>query len=416
MPPPTNNTLNCTPITPQSPFAGLSGDVVFIPGFGGSSLVNLTTNQIVWLTEQIASGQQTPDIALSISKTFGEGDDIGVAGLVVDNPANPFPTQFVTQLECLDQAGQIRLNLFPYDWRRDNVYTGALFLDFLVNIWSANGYKPILVIAHNIGTQITLQTMASLGSQNTKIFSGAVFAGGLFHGSVFGLAQQSTGLVVGNNTKILDYNTMFLMRSAWNFQCSDPNGCIVDANTNCPITADLYDPQVWLKNNFSKAFAPNNPSPPGAQDQMTYYLNDVLFLGSIVRDNQSPQSCKYPPMATICGGSVSTAAQVKGTQDQTTGKITVDYTKFVMAPGDGVVTYDSCQMVDGFQYTSFNSSNNHFYLLNDFNVVGQAFSAVGFGSGTALGWGSTSSTSSSGSDGNDDGNGGDGDGGWSSWW
>jgi len=143
-------------------------------------------------------------------------------------------------------------------------------------------------------------------------------------------------------------------------------------------------------------------------------------------------------MATICGNTVSTAAQINGKQDPTSGKITLDYTKFTMAPGDGVVTYDSCQMHSGFQFSSIASGKDHFDLLNDFTAVGQALQSLGSGcyntqnmqamlyTGTAN---STSSSSSSwwGGDGDgdsDDSSGSSGDtdsdsgggGGWSSWW
>jgi len=213
-----------------------------------------------------------------------------------------------------------------------------------------------------------------------KVIRGVIYAGSGFNGSVYGLAQQWTGLVEGINTSILNYESIFLMRSAFAIPCFD-NSCVVDAKSGERLQLDLYDPSVWLNNRLAKAIDPNYNNPAnmtvgtGTLDQRKAYLTATVLTARETRDAQYAQSgFNYPPFATICGDQFQTAQSILSRQDAF--GLGLDYTNFSTVVGDGVVTWDSCQMQAGIPYTSVRSGKDHFSLLSDSNALTQAIGCI----------------------------------------
>ncbi|KAJ3045656.1 hypothetical protein HDV00_007782 [Rhizophlyctis rosea] len=357
----------------SDPFAHLTGNVVVIHGFGGARLVDTGSEGIPTVWNGTLTGKGTFDLPIGVEG--GQKDRVRAVGFLQDAPGNPFYTSFLDKLKILEDDGKIKLHLFYFDWRRDNVYTSKLLSSRLDAIRDETK-QPSVIFAHSMGSVITLHAIHNHPNP-TSVIRGVIFAGGPFNGNIGGLVQQSTP-----STTLFP----FLVRSTWNYQPFDKRG-VIDKTTGQDILLDLYQDSTWINNNFVPLLRNSSLADSFnlSRSQITTYLNKTLALGAQIRDAQYPPNRSphhYPPLVTICSRSVPTAGTVNATRDASSGVVTLLLSEVNMTPGDGAVGWESCHLRKGIPSAGFvESKNEHMKLLDDFEAVGKAIDIVVSGKG-----------------------------------
>ncbi|CAH1759578.1 7082_t:CDS:2 [Entrophospora sp. SA101] len=256
-----------------------------------------------------------------------------------------------------------KLHKFSYDWRRSNTSTTNKFLEFLRDIYSNNGQKPIYVIAHSNGGLITLSAL----HQQPELFAGCIFAGSLFHGAPGILHTFKYGDNILFNKRIHDEAAHFTLRSAYHFLPAQYDKVFKDSVSGEYLSEfDYFDVDCWKNcqlSNLERA------------DYLKMVLDDTKAFHETLKLPKD-KSINYPPLATIVSDSHSATSGFHVKLDDDGNKFTILYDQPIRVKGDGAVPFTSTRLPDGIPYDVFHTTRVHSELLQDLVTVGKAIERV----------------------------------------
>ncbi|RKP27770.1 Alpha/Beta hydrolase protein [Syncephalis pseudoplumigaleata] len=203
-------------------FDELSGDVVVVPGFAGSRLVDTQrNNEEYWLTEDLLEDRVHPPMHLPIHVRDDAPDPVVSQGLLTDRPYIEYYSHFIHTLQQTADTsqGRLRVHLFDYDFRRNTVTLASRFIDYIETI-NRQQQQPVFVIAHSMGGLIALAAL----HQRPVLFRGILFAGTPFHGCIDALKNLQKGALWGRNRDVFTAETQFQLQSTFTFLPLDGRG------------------------------------------------------------------------------------------------------------------------------------------------------------------------------------------------
>jgi len=386
--------------------------VILIHGLMGSTLVDKTTGEEFY--PRSASAVALSDYRnLAISPVSTAGDNLVTGGILGSIAGIDF---YGALTHVLEQDGQFeksrpgnpigkqkrRYYTFVYDWRRDNIIAVKQLHAFIEQIRKdyADPNLKVDIIAHSNGGLLTNYYLRYgpndvLDDKNfTQWLEGpqrvrrVVLLGAPNLGAVTSLERLHKGFRLGFRLIPIEVLTSFDTP----FQAL-PSPIVQSVlNTNGePSTINIYDPQLWQRNQWSvyspeflKTLEKQSDSPEQAKAKQTVLQS--VFVEHLLRAERFQSALTTPfngdgiRMAAFGGDCELT--QNRAIIDESNGKQfmafkakevvnkvpDVDYEYLMMAPGDGLVARDS---QDANQYNflplrqSFFLCERHEFLVNN---------------------------------------------------
>jgi pimeloyl-ACP methyl ester carboxylesterase len=342
-----------------------SPPVVFIHGFKGAHLDHSESGRRHWLTGSQALGWFNPGVALPM---VWEGDCQDRDKLVPVEPLRkvlhvPFYGPFINW--CLQRFETFYS--FFYDWRRDNIETVALFVQYLRDISARHGDQPLRVIAHSNGGLITYAAM----SLHPELFHSIVFAATPFRGGIGVLDDLHLGSKSGLNRHIASPEVMFSFVTSFAFFPLAHEPSQVYSNKTKLLQLDWYDIATWEEYRFS-LFGRGQT----VGDLERGHLKSVLQRSKMFRENFLIPVADYPEIAVIASGKTPTLAAIQQDSEAALGW---NFNRCQREPGDGRVRLSSCSVPEGVPFKLYESSYLHSEILSDFAALGAAVDDLGNG-------------------------------------
>ncbi|ODV86141.1 hypothetical protein CANARDRAFT_181446, partial [[Candida] arabinofermentans NRRL YB-2248] len=370
----------------------LSGDVIIVGGWRGSILRDVKTKRRVWIPV-LKAGLNIKKIDLLLGPK--DEDEINTTEKIYPDGilSHIGPVDISRKLmKLLESNPNITLHNFGYDWRLSLDISSKTLFKKLQDIYSKNGNKPIMIIAHSMGGIVSHSAML----QDPSLVRGIVYAGTPMPcPNVLGPLRYTDNILLSKD--ILTSEVNFMMRSSFIF-VPRSGELFKDKKTGELINIDFFDPKNWVTYNLSPIVSSirlrqergeilteqwqlNQPSKFAISFDEAYdYLSRTLkrtlkFMDSIKYD----PNVKLPPLAIVFGNTVPSVrySLVSGKK----GIIEGDYYNFFYSPGDGVALHkyifpEVLGLDDGVVVGKFNSSNGHVALLSDIESIGRALLSI----------------------------------------
>jgi hypothetical protein len=377
----------------------IHSDIVLIPGFRGSKLVNEKSKRPVWLslhTPFLPNSRESIDLPLHITKH--EKDKLIPNGIVRKIAWYKFYVNIVNHLNYLSKSRErklkkegnlnsssstlsdnninqpFKLHKFSYDWRRTNEASTEVFIEFLQNIYNNNGNKKIYIIAHSNGGLISLSAL----HQQPHLIGGIIFAGTPFNGApgIFGNLRHGIPLLF--NKRLQDDAAHFALRTVFNLMPSkldafkDPNDLSKNANI------DYFNIEEWKNSDWSLVINEDNPryDELGSRQERIDYLQRTLEATKRFHKTlEKPfENFKYPPLCTLVSNVYPTnGGYVMG---KFNGKHSILFDRIIATDGDSAVPYERTKLPQGIPFETVFTENSHGSLLEDLEAVGKALQII----------------------------------------
>jgi pimeloyl-ACP methyl ester carboxylesterase len=394
----------------------IHSDIVLIPGFRGSKLVDEKSKRPGWIslhTPFIPNSKESIDLPLHVTKH--EHDRLIPGGIVKKVAWLKFYESLVNHLDDLTKSRekrikkeekrfkkkerenveeipsssssatssdnmsddinqQFRLHKFSYDWRRTNEASTEVFIEFLQNIYNNNGNKKIYIIAHSNGGLISLSAL----HQRPHLVGGIIFAGTPFNGApgIFGNLKHGISLLF--NKRLQDDASHFALRTVFTLMPSkldafkDPNDLSKNANV------DYFDIEEWINSDWSLVINEDNPryDELGSKQERIDYLQRTLEASKRFHKTlEKPfEDFEYPPLCTL----VSNIHLTNGgyPMGKFNGKHSILYDRAIYTSGDSAVPFESTRLPRGIPFETVYSEYSHGSLLEDLESVGKALEII----------------------------------------
>ena len=339
--------------------AEVRSPLIFIHGIKGAKLSD-ANGSTLWLNGVQALGLHTPDLTLPAQWKDGVQPTDGVTSTGVLEFVTVIPLLFersiygpwLRSLETFDRP----VDVFHYDWRRDNHESLAKFESFIESVKKKNGASQVQVVAHSMGGLIALAAL-NRGPEN---FRGVVFVGVPFAGGIGFLPDLHLGSDNGLNSRILSWEVLGTFPSTYTLFPGMSSALTDESGIVLPM--DFFRADDWEKMKFG-FFAEGRTAPPGWK----IFLQGALDKAKAFREFLKPQSLAYPPIRVVIGKHLPTLALAK--RGGPKAKVGWDFESLEKAPGDGRVRETSALPPDGIPYELQISEMEHADLLNDPKVV-----------------------------------------------
>ncbi|XBW35570.1 hypothetical protein QEN19_001144 [Hanseniaspora menglaensis] len=403
-------------------FNKLSGHVIFIHGYRGSTLRLASTNERVWvplkdtvLGHEVQSNNNLPNflplpnpstrshLIIPPSKGIFEADE-NIKATKILKKVGPIDimNKLISHMRHLsEQKSDLNVWEFPYDWRLALDLTAEQLKDFIKNnIKPKEGERnDIFVVAHSMGGLITHKLM----NENPLWFKGIVYVGcPSLVPNMLGPLRHGDSIL--KNKKILTPEVNFSFRSSFYFlpqkvkvpgvekeetsKYGRVNGSstyvfVNDKDFNIKYDIDYFDPDSWIKHKLSPCLdmqlreeefkdVPFEYTP----EEHYKYLKTLLpvvnnFLNSLEYD--PAKRGLYPPLSVLYGNKIPTT---KGCIVPSLDSVKLgDWGNFFYGKGDGVIS-DKWLLPQhrGFQKVGkFSSREGHVGLMTDIEGVARCF-------------------------------------------
>ncbi|CAG8652824.1 11670_t:CDS:2, partial [Scutellospora calospora] len=245
---------------PQIPgFEHLHSDIVLIPGYRGSKLYNPKTKTTSWLNLQIPfSSHSKGNLDLPLHITKHEPDQLIPHGIFQKIAFYKFYDSLIQHMDALssqkNSSTPFRFHKFSYDWRRSNQATSDIFLEYLKQIYSTNGEKPIYIFAHSNGGLIALSVL----HRAPHLIAGVIFAGTPFGGAPGIFHELKFGSPVLFNKRLQDPTTIFTFRTAFQLLPIKYNA-FKNPLTGKDFYVDYFNSKEWLNSEWSDVIFEDTP-------------------------------------------------------------------------------------------------------------------------------------------------------------
>lgn len=227
----------------ESIYNEISGNIVILGGYRGSTLRDVKTNKRVWIP--FKAGLKLRTVNLLLGPTLEDE---------LDAPKRIYSDGILKNVGPVDICKKLLKKLlanpktnvkdFGYDWRLSGEVVSRQFEEFLLEIFNLTG-KPIIVLAHSMGGMIAHLVM----QRNPGIFRGLVYIGCPSE-CLNILGPIRFGDSVFFSDKILTFETNFMMRSSFNFLPLSGR-VFMDKNTHEYYDLDFFDPHTWVEYNLN---------------------------------------------------------------------------------------------------------------------------------------------------------------------
>ncbi|KAH3899422.1 uncharacterized protein SCODWIG_00626 [Saccharomycodes ludwigii] len=409
----------------------LSGDVIILGGYRGSTLREAKDNNRIWIP--LKAGIKIKKVNLIIGPQ--DSDEIKTQKQIKPDGmlTHVGPIDIAKRLiNKLSKNPKVNIRDFGYDWRLSLDITSEELHDFILKIQEKrNGKeskgKGVFIIAHSMGGLLAHYVL----QKYTNLIRGIIYVGCPSQCPDI-LGPLRFGDQVLWNTSILSAEANFFMRSSFYFLPQDGR-CFVNEDTFERYDLDFFDPETWCKYGLSplvdknrrkfdirqkkrksriiltdlveklilsddereeekrrgekvKNTSSDKEEEEGEEEGSCFhtsyedcvdYLKRVLprvneFLNFL---NYIPNK-KYPPLAIVYGNTVPTVrgAKFKNKNDIKLG----DYSKFYYGPGDGVVHHKWLLPEHrGFPLAAkIQSPEGHVSLMTDHDAIAKAFISI----------------------------------------
>lgn len=223
-----------------------TGPLVFIHGIKGAHLQN-SSQERKWLTANEALGLVTPDLALPMVWNEGKqgSDDLKPEKVLEKIVVIPWLLEKNIYGKWIDEASSWgSLDVFTYDWRRDNNETLTHYETFLNQVVKDNKGRPAKVVAHSMGGLLTL----ALFNKRPELFEKIIFVGVPFRGGLGFLQDLYDGTSTGLNSLILTPKVLGTFPSVYSLFPLESRG--VYDEKGVLIETDFFSAQTWRKNGW----------------------------------------------------------------------------------------------------------------------------------------------------------------------
>ncbi|GBB89748.1 hypothetical protein RclHR1_16530002 [Rhizophagus clarus] len=396
----------------------IHSDIVLIPGFRGSKLLDEKSKRPGWIslhTPFFPNSKESIDLPLHVTKH--EHDRLIPGGIIKKVAWLKFYESLVNHLEDLSKTRernlkkeekrlkkkerknlassssssssdsmndditntnninqQFKLHKFSYDWRRTNEASTEVFIEFLQNIYNNNGNKKIYIIAHSNGGLISLSAL----HQRPHLIGGIIFAGTPFNGApgIFGNLRHGIPLLF--NKRLQDDASHFALRTVFTLMprkldaFKDPNDLSKNANV------DYFDIEEWKNSDWSLVIDGNNSryDELGSKQERIDYLQRTLEAAKRFHKTlEKPfEDFEYPPLCTL----VSNIHLTNGgyPMDKINGKNTILFNNVISTIGDSAVPFESTKLPQGIPFETVFTDYSHGSLLEDLKTVGKALEII----------------------------------------
>ncbi|CAG8437698.1 8985_t:CDS:2 [Funneliformis mosseae] len=335
-------------------FEYIHSDIVLIPGFRGSKLVNDKTKKTGWIslcTPFLPQSKESIDLPLNITKH--EQDSIN--GTIIHQP--------------------FKLHKFSYDWRRTNESSTEIFIKFLQDIYNNNGNKKIYIIAHSNGGLISLSAL----HQHPHLIGGIIFAGTPFGGApgIFGNLRHGISLLF--NKKIQDDAAHFALRTVFSLMPPKLDAFKDQDDSTKYANIDYFDVEEWKNSDWSLAINEDNPryNELGTRQERIDYLQRTLEAAKRFHKTleKPSENFEYPPLCTLVSNiHLTNGGYPMGKLDD--GRHSILYDKAIAADGDSAVPIERTKLPEGIPFEVVHTNNSHGSLLEDLEAVGKALQTI----------------------------------------
>src|SRR6266498_254026 len=383
-----------------SGFEYIHSDIVIIPGFRGSRLVNEKTKRPGWIslsTPFLPHSKESIDLPLNITKH--EQDRLIPDGIVQKVAWYKFYENLVNYLDDLSKSRErnlkkeekklkkkqnrealnlrenkqepppsssssssnssnttsstsinepFKLHKFSYDWRRTNEASTEMFIKFLQNIYNHNGNKKIYIVAHSNGGLISLSAL----HQHPHLIGGIIFAGTPFGGApgIFGNLRHGIPLLF--NKKLQDDAAHFALRTVFTLMPPKLDAFKDPYDLNKCANVDYFDVEEWKNSNWSYVINEDNPryDELGSKQERIDYLQRTLEATKRFHKTlEKPfEDFEYPPLCTIVSKiHLTIGGYPMGKFDD---KHSVHFDRAIVTSGDTAVPFESTQLPQGIPF------------------------------------------------------------------
>ncbi|ODQ55075.1 hypothetical protein SAICODRAFT_49831, partial [Saitoella complicata NRRL Y-17804] len=391
-------------------YSELRGDVVVLGGYRGSRLRDAQADRRVWVPmgEALLGPKKHNGVDIGIGLHEEDEDEeerrIHPEGTIDHIGPVDMSRRLLRKLRRQEKKGHIRVHEWGYDWRLSSLRSAKKLIAFLESLPCNNRYgsypQGATVICHSMGGLVTHYAVQT----RPELFAGVLYCGTPFSHCINILGPLRHGDVVLNNKSLLRASVNFSFRSSYVF-LPENGRCFVDKSgeEEKEIRVNFFDWRTWAYYGLApsvnmshpakmtgEGFAPEMGGRSSDDDvrappcshilaETVPYLKRTLeetheFL-KVVRSYNPENASRYPPFAILYSKALPT---VIGTRvDGERGILEGNFSDYIYARGDGVVTAKSSQMPKGFKPVErVLSDRGHVGLLGDLPGIGKALVAL----------------------------------------
>ncbi|CAI2161962.1 15871_t:CDS:2 [Funneliformis geosporum] len=354
-------------------FEYIHSDIVLIPGFRGSKLVNEKTKKTGWIslcTPFLPHSKESIDLPLNITKH--EHDRLVPDGIIQKIAWQKFYENLVSYLDDLSKSREKKLKKEEKKLNNklkqesSSALQENIFIEFLQNIYNNNGNKKIYIIAHSNGGLISLSAL----HQHPHLIGGIIFAGTPFGGApgIFGNLRHGISLLF--NKKFQDDAAHFALRTVFSFMPPKLDAFKDQNDSTKYANIDYFDIEEWKNSDWSFVINEDNPryNELGTRQERIDYLQRTLEAAKRFHLTlEKPENFEYPPLCTLVSENHHTnGGYPMGKLDD--GRHSIHFDKVIAANGDGAVPFERTKLPQGIPFEVVYTDNSHGSLLEDLDA------------------------------------------------
>lgn len=384
---------------PNKDLSFLEGDLVYVPGFKGTHLVDSKTGETVSCLCELDSSWSLLPLSLQVFFNLSLALNLSQPDFRLETDWNHpcfsclVPGEVISDVcgglinICADfrrlmlshsksSGGSFRYHEFTYDWRQDNLSSAQKLAAFVRGIHSKNG-RPVLVVGHSMGGLLALHLLHT----HPEMVRGLLLVGSPVSSirGVIKVLNAGGDSLLFNRTAHSD-----LVQSTWmsgySLLCTDGRDTFIDVETGESVHIDFWDAETWIKRQLSTAI--RHAVAMGHTEAARNFMRRVLHLGKQFNSEMRryDPDLAYPPIGTIHGRSKPLGYTYPARFSAAGALEWVDWENPVVSvPGDGTVPLYSTMLPEGIPVLrSWESRWDHRSMMND-PVVFEALRCIAVG-------------------------------------
>ncbi len=271
----------CTTSAPPRKAAIAPVQVIFVPGYYGSTLTRETDGKTIWFTgSQSLWGDQTLALdtdGLNIpgATSFQVGEILRSVDFVSSVISKDIYGNIIDGLSTR-LAGHTEVVPFAYDWRKD-IASSAQQLAEQVEVLYAAGASKVVIVAHSMGGLVASYyllygnqdlTIARLNLSGAKRIHAVVMAGVPFKGTLAVFRNMQFGIEFGLNSKALEGLAVASFPASYQILPNYPQALTTLAGTD--VSDWVLNDKRWDEESWSLMNTPDEPDEATRKNRVRY--------------------------------------------------------------------------------------------------------------------------------------------------
>ncbi|CAI2164248.1 6877_t:CDS:2 [Funneliformis geosporum] len=317
-------------------FEYIHSDIVLIPGFRGSKLVNEKTKKTGWIslcTPFLPHSKESIDLPLNITKH--EHDRLVPDGIIQKIAWQKFYENLVSYLDDLSKSRE----------------------------------KKLKKEEKKLNNKLKQESSSAL-QENVQ---GTPFGGAP---GIFGNLRHGISLLF--NKKFQDDAAHFALRTVFSFMPPKLDAFKDQNDSTKYANIDYFDIEEWKNSDWSFVINEDNPryNELGTRQERIDYLQRTLEAAKRFHLTlEKPENFEYPPLCTLVSENHHTnGGYPMGKLDD--GRHSIHFDKVIAANGDGAVPFERTKLPQGIPFEVVYTDNSHGSLLEDLDAVGKALQTI----------------------------------------